>query len=281
MTQRFRSTKILVCVLSVLILTGSARAQDSGQEPSDNNAVFAALLHSRGYGPSRPQSQPKDILDQQSRTQAILADVLKTRTPLHVSLVKPVDARKNKPSAEVIATTAEEIRSADGAVVVPAGAAIVGLVKEVTLRSPDGQEADIELAVSHVLLTDGSKSSLAHALQVVDRLRPTNSNGTQREVPIDQPARTVGGMRALGMPASMGGGMLRDGIDLMEAGGDPGQTMGTAQSLTSGKEGVVALPDLYLSTQVSGKTNRPAFNATYTRLQLSKGTDMILRVNEQ
>jgi hypothetical protein len=211
----------------------------------------------------------------------MLADVLNTGTPVHISLVKPVDARKNKPSAELIATTAEEIKSADGAVVVPAGAAIVGLIKEVTLRSPDGQEANIELAVSHVLLTDGSKSSLAHALQVIDRSRPTNANGTERELPIDEPARTVGAMRALGTPASMGGGMLRDGISLMEAGGDPGQTMGAAQSLTSGNEGVVALPDLYLSAQVSGKTNRPAFNANYTRLRLSKGTDMILQVNEE
>src|SRR5919197_5263179 len=115
MTQQFRSRKIVVCVLSGLILTGISQAQDSAQEQSDNNVVFAALLHSREYRPSRAQSQPQGILDQQARTRAMLADVLNTGTPVHISLVKPVDARKNKPSAELIATTAEEIKSADGA----------------------------------------------------------------------------------------------------------------------------------------------------------------------
>lgn len=281
MTKQSRFRGILLCLLTGIMLTGISVAQDSAQVESKNNAVFATLLQTRGYGASPITSQAKDMSDQQARTQAILATVLRARTPVRVSLAKPVDARKNKPSAELIATATEEIKSADGEVVIPAGAAIVGLIREVRLRSPEGQDANVELAVDHVLLTDGSKSSLAHALQVIDRSRPTNSNRTERELPIDQQARTVEAMRALATPASMGGGMLRDGISLMDASGDPGQTMRAAQSLTSRNEGVVALPDLYLSAEVSGKTNTPVFNENYTRLRLSKGTEMILRVNEQ
>src|SRR5207302_5980517 len=280
MTELSGKNGILFCVLAGVMLTGISLAQDStrGQESeSENNPVLTALLHTRGSGLS-PTSQPKDVSDQQARTKAILAEALKERTPVHVSLVKSVDARKNKPSAELIATTRQEIRSADGEVVVPAGATIVGLIRQVTLRSPDGQEANIEIAVDHVLLTDGSKSSLAHALQLIGRSQPTKSKSN--ESPIDQQARTAEAMRALASPASMGGGMLRDGMSLMDASGDPGQRMGAAKFLTSGNEGVVALPELYLSAEVSGKTNTPVLNAKYTRLRLSRGTDMILRINE-
>jgi len=269
MTELSRFKGILVCVLIGIPMTGIALAQDSVQargNESQTKPGVANLLDARGSAPPPTSSQPQDISDQQARTRAILADVLKARTPVHVSLVEPVDARKNQPSAELIAKTSQELKSEDGRVVVPAGATIVGLIRQVTLRSPDGQEANIEIAVDHVLLTDGSKSSLA----------PTKSN----ESPIDQQARTAEAMRALASPASMGGGMLRDGMSLMDASGDPGQRMGAAKSLTSGNEGVVALPELYLSAEVSGKTNTPVLNAKYTRLRLSRGTDMILRINE-
>ena len=262
-------------------MTGIALAQDSVQargNESQTKPGVANLLDTRGSAPPPTSSQPQDISDQQARTRAILADVLKARTPVHVSLVEPVDARKNQPSAELIAKTSQELRSEDGRIVVPAGATIVGLIRQVTLRSPDGQEANIEIAVDHVLLTDGSKSSLAHALQLIGRSQPTKSKSN--ESPIDQQARTAEAMRALASPASMGGGMLRDGMSLMDASGDPGQRMGAAKSLTSGNEGVVALPELYLSAEVSGKTNTPVLNAKYTRLRLSRGTDMILRINE-
>ncbi|PYX81578.1 MAG: hypothetical protein DMG70_18700 [Acidobacteria bacterium] len=279
MTELSRFKGILVCVLIGIPMTGIALAQDSVQargNESQTKPGVANLLDARGSAPPPTSSQPQDISDQQARTRAILADVLKARTPVHVSLVEPVDARKNQPSAELIAKTSQELRSEDGRVVVPAGATIVGLIRQVTLRSPDGQEANIEIAVDHVLLTDGSKSSLAHALQLIGRSQPTKSN----ELPIDQQARTAEAMRALASPASMGGGMLRDGMSLMDASGDPGQRMGAAKFLTSGNEGVVALPELYLSAEVSGKTNTPVLNAKYTRLRLSRGTDMILRINE-
>src|SRR5438309_1609938 len=180
MTELSGKNGILFCVLAGVMLTGISLAQDStrGQESeSENNPVLTALLHTRGSGLS-PTSQPKDVSDQQARTQAILAEALKARTPVHVSLVKSVDARKNKPSAELIATTRQEIRSADGEVVVPVGAAIVGLIREVTLRSPDGQEANIEIAVDHVLLTNGSKTSILASCpsgerNVTSLIRPT------------------------------------------------------------------------------------------------------------
>jgi len=281
MTELSGKNGILFCVLAGVMLTGISLAQDStrGQESeSENNPVLTALLHTRGSGLS-PTSQPKDVSDQQARTQAILAEALKARTPVHVSLVKSVDARKNKPSAELIATTRQEIRSADGEVVVPVGAAIVGLIREVTLRSPDGQEANIEIAVDHVLLTNGSKTSLARALQFIGHAQ-TDSSAAQQEPPIDQQARTVEAMRALANPASMGGGMLRDATRLMDAAGDPGQTTGRVNSATSGSQGVVALPNLYLSAQVSGN-NKSVFDAKDTRVRLSRGTDMVLSVEGQ
>jgi hypothetical protein len=276
MTEMSRFKGILVCVLIGILMTGIALAQGQANE-SETNPVLARFLHTRGSVPSSAPSQPNDISDEQARTQEILADVLKAQNPVHVSVVKPVDARKNKPSAQLIAKTSQELKSRDGALVVPAGATIVGLIKEVTLRSPDGQEASLEIAVDHVFLTDGSRGSLAHALQLIGRSRPTNSH----ESPIDQQTRTAEAMRALANPASMGGGMLRDGISLVDASGDPGQRMGAGRSFTLRNEGVVALPELYLSAEMSGKTNTPRFNAEYTRLRLSRGTDMVLRVNKQ
>jgi len=85
-------------------------------------------------------------------------------------------------------------------------------------------------------------------------------------------------MRALATPASMGGSMLRHAITLMNAAADPAQAGGVTEPLISNSQGVVGLPDLYLSAQVSGSTHASVVSSKNTNVRLRQGTEMILRV---
>jgi hypothetical protein len=232
--------RILVSVVTGMLLTEASLAQDSAQ------------------------------------AQATLAPQLEAGTIIHVSLVTPVSARKNKSGDEVIAKTTWDVRSDDGALVLPVGSTIVGHIAKVSVRSREQRVSALRIVFDHALLKDGTNVSMALVIQAIGR-------SLANDAPVVEDKFTTGGetramaMRAISTPASMGGIMLRDALTLMNDAANPEEA--AAVPLTWRSQGVSGLPDLYLSAELSDSGHVSVVSSDKTNVHLSSGTEMILRLN--
>ena len=275
--------RILGSVLTGILLSGASLAQDSAQAQADesvsqSNSVSTEKLAAQVKSDTpATASHLTNVSDRRDRAQTTVATQLEAGTTIHTSLIKPVGARKNKPGDEVIAKTTENVKSQDGVVVMRVGSTIIGHVTEVAVLSR-GQESAVEIVLDHALLTDATKVSMALDIQAIGRGQAHDLGEVEDEWAIDGQVRATMAMRALATPASMGGSMLRHAITLMNAAADPAQAGGVTEPLISNSQGVVGLPDLYLSAQVSGSTHASVVSSKNTNVRLSQGTEMILRV---
>lgn len=211
-----------------------------------------------------------------AKAQATLATQLEAGTIIHVSLVTPVSAGKNKSGEEVIAKTTWDVRSDDGALVLPVGSTIVGHIAKVSVRSREQRVSAVWIVFDHALLKDGTNVSMALAIQAIGRPQAN-------DVPAVEDKFTTGGetramaMRAISTPASMGGIMLRDALTLMSDAANPEEA--TAVPLTWRSQGVLGLPNLYLSAEVSDSSHVSVVSSDTINVHLNSGTEMILRLN--
>jgi hypothetical protein len=278
------SRRILVSVLTGILLTGASLAQDSAQAQgresvSQSNCVSTEEFAARVQSDMRATAhQLTSVSDGRDRAQATVAAQLEAGTIIHVSLVKPVGARKNKPGDEVIAKTTWDVRSEDGVVVLPVGSTIVGHITKVSVRSREQKVSAVRIVLDHAFLTDGTNVSLALAIQAIGRVQADDVREVEDELATGGERRAMA-MRAISTPASMGGSMLRDALTLMNAAANPAEATAVLEPLTSSSHGVIGLPNLYLSAEVSPSTNVSVVSSKNTNVRLNSGTEMILRVN--
>lgn len=239
-TLEVRTRTILVSIVTGILLTEASLAQDSTQ------------------------------------AQANLATQLEAGTMIHVSLVTPVSARKNKSGDEVIAQTTWDVRSDDGALVMPVGSTIVGHIAKVSVRSREQRVSAVRIAFDHALLKDGTNVSMALAIQAIGRPQTNDAPEMEDKLATDGETRAMA-MRAISTPASMGGIMLRDALTIMNNAANPEEA--TAVPLTWRSQGVLGLPNLYLSAEVSGSSHVSVVRSDKTNVDLNSGTEMILRLN--
>ena len=75
----------------------------------------------------------------------------------------------------------------------------------------------------------------------------------------------------------MGGIMLRDALTLMNNAANPEEAV--TAPLTASSHGVLGLPNLYLSAEVSASSQFSVVSSNKTNVHLDSGTEMILRLN--
>jgi hypothetical protein len=276
--------RILVSVLTGILLTGVSLAQESAQAQasesvSQSNSVSTEKSRAQVKSDtSTTASQLTNRSGNRDQAQATVDTQLEAGTIIHVSLVKPIDARKNKSGDEVIAKTTWDVRSEDGVVVVPVGSTIVGHITELSVRSKEQKVSAVRIVLDHVLLTDATNVSMALTIQAIGHAQANAAREVEDELATGGQARAMA-MRAISTPASMGGSMLRDALPLMDAASNPAEAMGVTEPLTSSSQGVLGLPNLYLSAVVSGPTNVSVVSSQNTNVRLNSGTEMILRLN--
>jgi hypothetical protein len=174
------------------------------------------------------------------------ASQLKSGNSIYATLVKPVDARKNKPGDPVVARTTEDVKS-EGKVVIPRGSKIVGHVTEVKTRGKGQAESVVGVVFDHAVLKDGSQVPLSLAVQAV------GSGATAPQVE-DDSLMSSGNAATSGSVSGAGSGMTRTG-------------------------GVVGLRDLSLASSASN-SNSGTFTSKNSNVHLDSGTQMILRVQK-
>jgi hypothetical protein len=277
------SRSILVFVLTGILLTRSSLAQDSAQAQasesvSQHNSVSTEKFAARAQPDVRTTaSQLTSVSDRRDRAQGTVAPQLEAGTTIHVSLVKPVGARKNKSGDEVVAKTTWDVRSEEGTVVLPVGSTIIGHITKVSVRTREQRVSTVRIVLDHAFLTDGTNLSLALAIQAIGRVQANDAGAVDDEFATGGESRAMA-TRAISTPASMGGNMLRDAFTRMNAAANPAEATELSEPLTSSSQGVIGLPNLYLSAEVSAPTHVSVVSSKNTNVQLNSGTEMILRV---
>jgi hypothetical protein len=276
--------RVLLSVLTGILLTEASLAQDSAKPQASESVSqinLVAIEQSRAQvrlDQSLRASQRTNRSSNGNEAQATVATQPEDGTIIYVSLVKPVGARRNKAGDEVIAQTEWDVISEDGVVVLPLGSMIVGHITEVSVRSREHKVSAVRIVLDHALLADGTSVSMALAIQAIGRAQANDASEVEDELASSGERRALA-MRAMATPASMGGIMLRDALTLMDAASNPAETTAVTEPLTSSSQGVLGLPNLFLSAEVSGSTNVSVVSSRNTNVRLNSGTEMILRLN--
>jgi hypothetical protein len=276
--------RILVSALTGILLTAASLAQDPAQAQEresawQSNSVSAEQSHAQArFETSTTASSLTNRSGSRNRARATVATQLEDGTIIHVSLVKPVDARKNQSGDEVLAKTEWDVTSEDGVVVLPVGSMVAGHITEVSVCSREHKVSAVRIVFDHALLTDGTSVPMALGIQAIGRAQENDASDVEVELGSSGERRALA-TRALATPASMGGIMLKDALALMEAAANPAQTTAVREPLTSSSQGVLGLPNLILSAEVSGSTRVSVVSSRSTNVRLSSGAEMILRPN--
>jgi hypothetical protein len=175
-----------------------------------------------------------------------------------------------------MAKTTWDVRSEDGAVVLPVGSTIVGHLAKVSVRSREQRVSAVRIAFDHALLKDGTTVSMALAIQAIGRSQANDAPVVEDEFTTGAETRAMA-MRAISTPASMGGIMLRDALTFMNDAANPEEAV--TAPLTASSHGVLGLPNLYLTAEVSASSQFSVVSSNKTNVHLNKGTEMILRLN--
>jgi hypothetical protein len=278
--------RILVSVLTGVLLTDASLAQGSAQAQAResawlSNSAFAEQFHAQiRFATSTTAIPLTNRSGNRNRTEATVASQLEDGIIIPVSLVKPVGARKNQSGDKVIARTEGDVTSGDGVVVLPVGSMIVGHITDVAVCSREHEVSAVRIVFDHVLLPDGASVSMALGIQAIGRAQENGASEVEVELGPRGERRALA-TRAMATPASMGGIMLRDALARMKAAANPEQAMAVTEPLTSSSQGVLGLPNLILSAEVSGSTRVSVVSSGNTNVRLNAGTEMILRLNSR
>jgi hypothetical protein len=280
-------------VLSLVgtLLLGTAVAQTSAasqtnastsQDTSVSTDKSGAQLDSRS---SATAARSAKLPNQGA--QAETASQLQSGSSIHTTLVKPVDARKNKPGDDVVAKTTKDVKS-EGRVVIPRGSKIVGHVTEVKAREKGQAESAVSVVFDHAVLKDGSHMPLSLTVQAVG----SGATTAQAE---DDSLMSSGNTAATGSVNAAGSSMTRTGTGLVggvrsttgglvntagSVGGSAVDTgAGASSSLNSNSQGVIGLHGLNLASTASGSSSG-TFTSQSSNVHLDSGTQMILRVQK-
>jgi type F conjugative transfer system protein TrbI len=213
----------------------------------------AQSAQSEGSGSTLPQT---------SVAAAPNASPLPAGTTLQAELIKPVDARKNKPGAEVLATVTHDLK-VNGSVVIPKGSRLVGHVTEVKARSKDPATSDVGIAFDRAVLKNGTEMSLALGIQAIGRSMPPGESELASGATTVAPGGLLGGVGSTttGAASDVGSGARSAG-------------------LAPTSQGVVGLRGLSLSSHTSASSQGSVISSSTGNVHLDSGTEMILHVSQ-
>lgn len=282
--------RIAVVGLMGTLLLGTAAAQTSAASQTNASASQGTSVSGGKSGmqmdseSSAKAAQSTNLSNQAAGAAA--AGQLQSGSSIHATLVKPVDARKNKPGDQVVAKTTEDVKS-EGKVMIPRGSKIVGHVTEVSARENGRAESTLGVVFDHAVLKDGSRMPLSLAVQAVGSGAAT-ARAEDDSLMSSGDASAMGGVggTASGMSRS-GGGLVRSttGSLVNTAGSVGGATVNTAtsagasSSLNSSSQGVVGIRGLNLASSASS-SNSATFTSQNSNVRLDSGTQMIFRVQK-
>jgi hypothetical protein len=201
---------------------------------------------------------------------------LQSGSSIHTTLVKPVDARKNKPGDDVVAKTTKDVKS-EGRVVIPRGSKIVGHVTEAKAHSKASPGSLLGITFERMLIKGGREVPLLAIVQAIARPLQLNNLGNESDALTDR-ASGIPGQR----PVSAGDSTAPSippkypTASIPEPPGLNVPNTSTVSPLAPTSRGVVGIKELSLAT--SGPVS--VLTSNTGNVHLDTGTQLMLRVGE-
>ncbi|MGA8270652.1 MAG: hypothetical protein WB919_03775 [Candidatus Sulfotelmatobacter sp.] len=244
--------------------------------------VAVAMTQGNATTQSSTQAQPP----QSAVTPKPAAPVTKIApgSVIPVSLTKTIDAKRVKTGDAVEAKVTQDMKSANGEVIVAKDTKMVGRVTEAQARSKEQKESQVGIEFDRAVMKNGTQIPMPMSIQAIigqENNNPQNaqSNDGGSAVP------TGGGASAspAGGRPSMGGGSSAVPPTATSSGETPSNTQ-TASSarpqITAKTEGVVGISNLTLTATAANPAQGSVVSSEKNNVKLESGTMMLLRVNQ-
>jgi hypothetical protein len=212
-----------------------------------------------------------------SPCQVAESNQLQAGSTIPVTLVKGIDARKNKAGDNVIARTTENVNS-EGQVLIPRGSRIIGRVSEAKARSTEQPESVLGIIFDHAALKGGREIPLALTIQAIAPERPETSHD-----PSDMPRMTaataggLGGGRDLG-PMSDPNAGVPGRIESPNSAYGPNGHLTPGGGLTPSCHGVLGIDGVALARESADSSRGSLIVSERHNVHLYARTQMMLRV---
>lgn len=281
--------KVTPLLLAAACLSVAGLAQSSGSAGAQGNA---SQRTDRAVSSS---AQGSAGMNAQANAGGASAG-LSADTTIDAELTKPVDARKAKPGDEVTARVRNDVRR-DGNLVLRRGTKLIGHVTQAQAKANGQANSELGIIFDRAEVKGGQSLSLQAAIQALaPAAHASNDDAAMSDVgtsPSVNPAGGGGGMGsgpgaggALGGVGNTVGGATREagsavGGVAQGAGRRAGMAGGAAGSLSSSSRGVVGLPGVQMSSELSNTTNGTVLVSNGKDIRLDSGTQMVLRVMTQ
>jgi len=196
---------------------------------------------------------------------------------LHVVLVKPLDARKNKTGDEVATRIDQDLKS-NGKLLIPKGSKVIGHLTQVQARGKEKAQSQLAITFDRLALRDGTEIPLNASIQTiappVTAFNQEDEDSTSGSAGMASPSgsgtMSSGGMGRAGAGAATGAtGTLNRTLD---------RTSGAYGAGSASTEGVVGIRGVLLSTKADS-ADGSMISSDHQNVHLDSGTQLILRVN--
>jgi len=238
---------------------------------------------------SAPQSQQSPVTSsasasatQPSAPQASGPPRIAPGSVIPVRLTKSIDAKKVKTGEEVEAKVTQDLRAANGELIVPKDTKVVGHITETQARNKEQKESQVGIAFDHEVVQNGKDVPLPMSIQAI--VAPPSANSGNSNAGGESTAQAPGGAAGGNMrpSPSMNGGLPQTGSGPSTIGTD-GTTSSRAaanaqQPITEKTQGVVGISNLKLA-EAPEKSQGSVVSSDNSNVKLESGWFMLLRVN--
>ena len=219
-------------------------------------------------------------------------------------LVRPIDAKKNKPGDPVEARTTRRSKSPDGTML-PKGTELMGHVTKAQARSKGESESELGIVFDKAVLKNGREVPMSDTIQAMAAAQGATamaadaedeglSGGTAAGAGSTGNAGVVGGGGALGAVGGAASSVGAAASPLSNAGGSAGAALGStantaagasrapvggldaAGQLMSNSEGVFNMQGLNITSSASNATEGSVITSTSRNVHLDSGTQFVL-----
>jgi hypothetical protein len=258
--------RVLVAIFAAILTAGVARAQTTSNPPASQpqSPTAQPVTTPTSAAPSAPVGGPTRIAP---------------GSVIPVSLTKTIDAKKAKTGDEIVAKVTQDMKTTNGAVLVPKDTKVMGHVTEAQSRSKEQKESQVGIAFDHAVMKDGSAMQMPMSIQAIIAERNDQNNGgggssaanpsSGASAPVN-PRAGMGGSAPTPAPSTGGNDMPADST----------ANKNSRPPITAQTQGVVGISNLTLTPTASNASEGSVVSSDKNNVKLENGTLMLLRVNQ-
>jgi hypothetical protein len=224
----------------------------------------------------QPGAQPQNSAGQANAKPTRIAP----GSVIPVQLTKTIDAKKAKTGEQVEAKVTQDMKTANGAVLVPKDTKVLGHVTEAQPRGKEQEQSQLAIAFDHAVTKDGNNMEMPMSIQAViappgtNNASATNGDSAGGGPSTSSPAASqrTPGMQGSGAPTppqSATGSMPSDSQ----------QQTAANPPITGETKGVVGIPHLTLSAGTNA-SDGSVLSSDKNNVKLESGTLLLLRVSQ-